>query len=1047
MCGLIFLVFLVVHSQIEAFNLSPYPNRVIKYPGHPKQTRSSYFGYSLVIRPKSIIVGAPRAQSTLETQSAINEPGEIYRCSLENGDCTVYVLDSNGNYDSHEEENLSSHHKDFQWLGGSMDGGTQDTDKLLVCAPRLYTHSSGFVDDVYQPIQYHLHGICYSVNNTLTARPQHVTPISPLRAADMQEIKNGTDTRKYFIMGELGLSAHVPDDNSKFLIGAPGIDDWKGSVFLYQQPGYVETTSNVAKRDTSRALSQLRPKRDISSSKKILEPNWDQEIDSYFGYAVSSGYFNSANLSTLLYLATAPQANKQSGEAYIFAVDEGRIHWQRTFRGDQFGEYFGYSVLAEDLNSDGKTDFIISAPFHSLDDSYDNGAIYVFINKGSFHFERTIVTSPVGSKGRFGTTLSRLGDINHDGFNDIAVGAPFAGNGSVFIYLGGKLGLRDQPSQRLDAPAQQASKYGTHMFGHGLSRGADIDGNGFNDFAIGAPNSEAVYLYRSYPVVKIHATVKFESREMKPGQDTVMISACFKLSTTANMAGVEHQELDFRVVIDKELNRARFAQTQSNEMSFKANASLDERCHDIVVQMGYSPIFDPIDLEMSYELARKVHNSKDFCETCAIVDPFDSKVSSDRITFNTGCAKDECVVDLKLKSRNVSHTFVFGSANTISLSYEITNNGENAFYPKFNVTSSSSLPFAKVPGNCFTAEAVLVCKLNHGRPLAKGVSDFITISFDVGQLSGESLTISAEVHSAGSEENPTDNIQIDEISLREFTEIDASGGPANGQVALKCIYSSAEIMNHYEVKSRGPSSIKQLTLSLYIPVAYKAPGSEVYVPIINMTSLHMQATYDSHMLPIKLYDQNDTLLNTFPITNSTHGGLDYDQTRSRRDLQSLLVNQTEEAGIFFERLFEKPPLNRSIVLDCRETNTTICAHAEMHVTLRPYKPININISFNVDLRDIKEPWEYFVIQTDVELVRAGDPTSSSFVINGQIEPSVLYTHAGLSIWKIIMAVIGGGLILSAITYGFHKLGFFKRTLRNEKRRLIRESFEENIIKS
>jgi len=196
-------------------------------------------------------------------------------------------------------------------------------------------------------------------------------------------------------------------------------------------------------------------------------------------------------------------------------------------------------------------------------------------------------------------------------FPDVAVGAPFAGNGSVFIYLGSEHGLREQASQRLDAPSQKPSKYGTHMFGHGLSRGSDIDANGFNDFAIGAPNAEALYLYKAYPVVKVHATVKSESREIKPEQDKVKITACYRLSTSSTARDVQQQELAIRVAIDTQLKRVKFVQTQTNEMSFKADAGLGEQCRVFEAQVRYSEkdIFTPIDLEMHYELTKKVPDS------------------------------------------------------------------------------------------------------------------------------------------------------------------------------------------------------------------------------------------------------------------------------------------------------------------------------------------------------------------------------------------------------------------------------------------------------
>jgi len=97
---------------------------------------------------------------------------------------------------------------------------------------------------------------------------------------------------------------------------------------------------------------------------------------------VSSGYFDSNDPTTLYYVATAPKDQINSAVVYIFD-DQRFIYPKQTLRGKQFGEYFGYSVLAEDLNGDGLTDVIISAPLNDMGNSCDNGVIYVFINKGS----------------------------------------------------------------------------------------------------------------------------------------------------------------------------------------------------------------------------------------------------------------------------------------------------------------------------------------------------------------------------------------------------------------------------------------------------------------------------------------------------------------------------------------------------------------------------------------------------------------------------------------------------------------------------------------
>lgn len=48
---------------------------------------------------------------------------------------------------------------------------------------------------------------------------------------------------------------------------------------------------------------------------------------------------------------------------------------------------------------------------------------------------------------RYGFAIANLGDLNKDGFEDIAIGAPYEGNGTVYIYLGSKDGLILEPSQ------------------------------------------------------------------------------------------------------------------------------------------------------------------------------------------------------------------------------------------------------------------------------------------------------------------------------------------------------------------------------------------------------------------------------------------------------------------------------------------------------------------------------------------------------------------------------------------------------------------------
>ena len=54
-----------------------------------------------------------------------------------------------------------------------------------------------------------------------------------------------------------------------------------------------------------------------------------------------------------------------------------------------------------------------------------------------------------GQRGRFGSSLASLADLNGDGIRDVAVGAPLEddGQGSVYIFNGRKRGVNPNYSQ------------------------------------------------------------------------------------------------------------------------------------------------------------------------------------------------------------------------------------------------------------------------------------------------------------------------------------------------------------------------------------------------------------------------------------------------------------------------------------------------------------------------------------------------------------------------------------------------------------------------
>jgi len=93
----------------------------------------------------------------------------------------------------------------------------------------------------------------------------------------------------------------------------------------------------------------------------------------------------------------------------------------------------------------------------------------------------------------YGFSLAGLGDINGDGYDDVAIGAPamadiitgtgaLASAGAVFIYLGSPAGLSNNPVAILQPTTPVAGA----LFGYSIA-GGDINNDGKNDIIIGAP--------------------------------------------------------------------------------------------------------------------------------------------------------------------------------------------------------------------------------------------------------------------------------------------------------------------------------------------------------------------------------------------------------------------------------------------------------------------------------------------------------------------------------------------------------------------------------
>ena len=90
-------------------------------------------------------------------------------------------------------------------------------------------------------------------------------------------------------------------------------------------------------------------------------------------------------------------------------------------------------------------------------------------------------TSPAAAMG-FGTSVATAGDVNGDGFADVVVGATgtSAYAGGAYVYLGGASGLASSPANTLANTDPACPQFTASVVIAG-----DVNGDGFADVAVG----------------------------------------------------------------------------------------------------------------------------------------------------------------------------------------------------------------------------------------------------------------------------------------------------------------------------------------------------------------------------------------------------------------------------------------------------------------------------------------------------------------------------------------------------------------------------------
>uniref|UniRef100_A0A8C2B2K9 Integrin, alpha V n=1 Tax=Cyprinus carpio TaxID=7962 RepID=A0A8C2B2K9_CYPCA len=505
-----------------------------------------------------------------------------------------------------------------------------------------------------------------------------------------------------------------------------------------------------------------------------------------------------------------------------------------------------------------KMDLLVGAPLF-MDRGSDGklrevGQVYVYLGKGGFTFNNVIKLTGSEIYARYGSSICSLGDLNMDGYNDVAIAAPYGGQfhrGLVYIHNGRPTGPNPVASQVLEGTWASASM--PSSFGYAMNGGTDVDQNGYPDLIVGVFGADKAVLYRARPVISVNTTLDISPQILNPedksctlpGTPTTVSCFTVKYCLKANGKGAPsslHFQVDLtldRLKHKGAIKRVLFLHNKMSHYSKNMTVSNSQgpACEELQAYLiddsEFRDKITPISVFMEYSL-----NYKAAADKTGLLPILDQSTPTNAHIL-LDCGEDNiCKPDLKLSVVSDQKEIYIGDDNPLTLEVTAENGGEGAYEADLTVTLPSQADFIGVVRNSETLSRlscafkkenqtrVVVCDL--GNPMKGGTKIIAGLRFSVHQLSEQDTEVKF-------------NLQIQRHDLhcvficcilcrvsapeQVFLPI-ANWQPKENPVLEDDI---GPLVQHiYELRNTGPSTFSKAILDVQWPYRFKN-GSLLYI--------------------------------------------------------------------------------------------------------------------------------------------------------------------------------------------------------------------------
>ncbi|XP_053625739.1 integrin alpha-9-like [Plodia interpunctella] len=514
---------------------------------------------------------------------------------------------------------------------------------------------------------------------------------------------------------------------------------------------------------------------------------------------------------------------------------------------------FGAALCAATLYGNSYTDLVVGAPAQHGTSASDPefGAIHIY--KGSFkmaHFIiRKLTLISVNEESRFGSSVV-ANDLDGDGLQELFVSAPYQNEGVVYVLSGYEI---REISKQIDENGstdtvdvsdlkytQIIKREGYKRLGFSIGVMSDMDSNGCDEIAIGAPASNKIMILRCIPAVTINVTTELDGPKIVPeSENEFKIKTCINLEYKSNMDNIAAHVSLKNTISGTRVNITCRPKLIDIDISSKENTY----CHIVNVYIvGFEPGLYTFTSEA--KLITAGLENTDFNPSWVNVTPYSIMKKTQLI--ERGCSGEECIYHFKMNflwsggEIKKGYKYDVNSMKYETLTLHITNEGRIAF------TACALVNVVGAPVDqlyCSHGSDGYLCRLPEG--FRKNTSYDILIKLETSRLTNEftGLNVTVNLYEECDEKNSPIKEQF--YVEYDFTmdRIEVQGVSETRSITEKAIKTSSgtiDVTHTYRISNKGTVSWKDVVMDISVQesnfIKELLVTSENQCKIINQTT-------------------------------------------------------------------------------------------------------------------------------------------------------------------------------------------------------------------